>query len=90
MSKNYFFASRREGGFSHEEKRGNAKGASGKIRKATVRLGADTSNPTFFPRPDIAIKRRNGSETSKLHKENEISMRRRREAKKGQHKKIVV
>ena len=49
------------------KKKGNAKGASGKIRKATVRLGADTANPTFFPRPDMAIKRRNGSETSKLH-----------------------
>ena len=43
------------------KKKGNAKGASGKIRKATVRLGADTSNPTFFPRPDTAIKRCNGS-----------------------------
>ena len=72
------------------KKKGKRERKGGKNVAGSVGMGAGTANPTFFPRPDIAIKRRNGSETSKLHKENEISMRRRREAKKGQHKKIVV
>ena len=72
------------------KKKGKRERKGGKNVAGSVGMGVGTANPTFFPRPDIAIKRRNGSETSKLHKENEISMRRRREAKKGQHKKIVV
>ena len=49
MSRNYFFASRREGGFSHEEKKGDAKGKAGKDEAGSAGMGAGTANPTFFP-----------------------------------------
>ena len=49
------------------KKKGNAKGTAGKNKAGSVGMGAGTANPTFFSRPDMAIKRRNASETSKLH-----------------------
>ena len=62
-----FSQAEEEGGFSHEGKKGDAKGKAGKNEAGSVGMGVGTANPTFFPRPDTAIKRCNGSETSKLH-----------------------